>query len=71
MSESTKNEVLQNTQYCANAKIHYKLKYIKKYIIKFCSLHSQNYSKATAPGFSNSKATAPGFSNIKVSALEI
>ena len=33
------------------------------YLLEFCSLRSQNYSKATAPGFSNSKATAPGFSN--------
>ena len=33
------------------------------YMLKFCSLRSQNYSKATAPGFSNSKATAPGISN--------
>ena len=33
------------------------------YILEFCSLRSQNYSKATGPGFSNSKATAPGFSN--------
>ena len=32
--------------------------YIYIYILEFCSLCSQNYSKATAPGFSNSKATA-------------
>ena len=34
------------------------------YILEFCSFRSQNYSKATAPGFSNSKATAPGSSNL-------
>ena len=34
------------------------------YILEFCLLRSQNYSKATAPGFSNSKATAPGSSNL-------
>ena len=40
----------------------FKYIYICIYILEFCSLHSQNYSKATAPGFSNSKATAPGSS---------
>ena len=38
--------------------------YIYIYTLEFCSLHSQNYSKATTPGFSNSKATAPGSSNL-------
>ena len=41
----------------------YRFIYIYIYILEFCSLRLQNYSKATAPGFSNSKATAPGFSN--------
>ena len=27
------------------------------YMLQFCLLRSQNYSKATVPGFSNSKAT--------------